>query len=314
LPANLNYFLLKRYIFKFKKQFKKLYYTSRALYFPVLNSQDLTLILDYYKKLILFVSQMCYSGGIMKIKVMLSLLCLFFFSSNVFPQEENPIKLVGKYFSLEEPGNKAKIILPDILSTNEEELNSVFSHDGKEFYFSRHKKPRGTGIMVMFLKDGIWTSPKLASFSNGDSDVDPALSPDGNKIFFGSVRSESLGQADIYMVTRTGVNSWSIPQHLGPVINTVRNENHPSVAEDGTLYFHSTGHGGFGESDIYKSEYIDGKYTKPENLGKAINSEYGDFDAFISPDEDYIIFSSNGRPDSFGKGDLYISFALKDCN
>jgi Tol biopolymer transport system component len=67
-----------------------------------------------------------------------------------------------------------------------------------------------------------------------------------------------------------------------------------------------------GGSDIYRSEYGSGQYKKPENLGRAINTEANEGDVCVAPDESFLIVSSSGRPDSYGKGDLYISIRQKD--
>jgi Tol biopolymer transport system component len=75
------------------------------------------------------------------------------------------------------------------------------------------------------------------------------------------------------------------------------------------LYFASNRDGGW---DIYVSKYVNGRYAAPEKLSDAINSEFGDWDPFLAPDESYMIFGSNGRSDGFGESDLYISFRNED--
>ena len=75
----------------------------------------------------------------------------------------------------------------------------------------------------------------------------------------------------------------------------------------GTLYFASNRPGSLGNHDIYRSRLVNGKYTKPENLGSQINSKYIEQDPFIAPDESYLLFTSVNRPDSLGQGDIYIS-------
>jgi Tol biopolymer transport system component len=53
---------------------------------------------------------------------------------------------------------------------------------------------------------------------------------------------------------------------------------------------------------------IEGKYAEPENLGKGINTPEREYDAFVAPDETYLIFSSYRLGEGLGKSDLYISF------
>ena len=105
---------------------------------------------------------------------------------------------------------------------------------------------------------------------------------------------------------------WSQPVNIGKPVNTLQNENYPSLTHNGMLYFHSRGHKGLGGLDIFHSSYVNGRYTTPQNLGESINSPYNDFDAFISSDGNTLIYCSNGRPDGIGSGDLYISFRRED--
>jgi hypothetical protein len=53
--------------------------------------------------------------------------------------------------------------------------------------------------------------------------------------------------------------------------------------------------------------FKDGKYAAPVSLPEAINSKGYEFNAFVDPDEEFILFSAYGRADDIGKGDLYIS-------
>ncbi len=80
-----------------------------------------------------------------------------------------------------------------------------------------------------------------------------------------------------------------------------------SAAGNGNLYYSSNYENNTGGFDIYRSQLIDGEYSKPENLGKNINSSFNEFHAYIAIDETYIILDSD-RDGGFGNNDLYISF------
>ena len=89
------------------------------------------------------------------------------------------------------------------------------------------------------------------------------------------------------------------------------------MAANGTLYFSSARQGGKGSLDIYRSRLVDGKYTEPENLGDGVNTPGPETDPFIAPDESYLLFASQGRPDGllgggavYARGDLYISYQV----
>jgi Tol biopolymer transport system component len=148
-----------------------------------------------------------------------------------------------------------------------------------------------------------------ASFSSEKKgDINPTISPDGKMLLYCSTfQLKSLGT---YFVKKVD-NTWSKPKQIDEIINNIRREWDISIARTGTIYFSAFINGGYGGSDIYKSEFINGKYTAPKNLGEKINSENSVSAVYISPDEDYIVFSSD-MPGGEGEEDLYVSFLNKD--
>ncbi len=207
-----------------------------------------------------------------------------------------------------------------IISTEDDEFGATFTPDGNTCYFTLQSPSTITSnIMVICVSNfinGKWNQPEIASFSGKYKDFNPSVSPDGSKLFFISnrpVNEKKKFDTDIWMVEKTA-DGWSEPKNLGDSINTSGFELGCSVAADGTLYFSTTGISG--NLDLYKSIFINGRYQKPQNLGDSINTAASETDPFIAPDQSYIIFSSQGRPDGLvGKGasaeyprsDLYIS-------
>ncbi len=94
-------------------------------------------------------------------------------------------------------------------------------------------------------------------------------------------------------------------------VNTEDHDSYPSLTRDGTIYFFSRRPGGLGESDIYRSRLVNGKYLKAENLGTVINTEEHEWDPFIAPDESFLVFCST-KAGGYGRDDLYISFREGD--
>ena len=237
-------------------------------------------------------------------------------SAGTARQEDFPV-LKGPYLGQEAPVKKAEVFLDGIISTlDEPEMCAAFGPDGREFFYNRILNDKWAIYSTREI-NGRWTEPAPLFPDSGFTDRDFTISPDGQKIFFGSDRprengGRQLGSPDIFVTTRIGPGRWTEPKNLGPPINTDRSENYPSEARSGNLYYFTSRDDGWGGCDIYISRWQDGRYSSPENLGPEINSEKHDWDAVIAPDEDFIIFSSQDRADSIGKQDLYISFKTKD--
>lgn len=196
-------------------------------------------------------------------------------------------------------------------------MNAAFTKNGKEFYYCTKYKNTWA---IFYTKEinGYWIKPKPMHFTSPDfADRDLTISPDGNRIYFGSNRPKKRGKKplkslDIYYIKRIYSTTWSYPINAGEIINSDYLDNYPAISRNRNLYFFSCRPDGIGLCDIYMSEFVKGRYKKPICLDNAINSEKNDWDAYISPDESYIIFSSQNRSDTIGDQDLYISFKKSD--
>ena len=222
-------------------------------------------------------------------------------------------QLTGPYLGQGPPGIKPALFAPGIVSTDQVELNAVFSPEGDLFYFTR-KNPDGLYvIMEMKRIEGKWTNPKIAPFSGVYEEADPIFSHDGEHLFYISKKPEKgFGPPHDILILKKEPGVWSEPINPGPPLNTEHNEIYPCITSDGTLYFNSDRPGSLGRRDFYKCRWIDGQFTEPENLGPPFSSEYNEGDIYVSPDKQYIIFVSVDRPNSYGSGDLYISFRDAD--
>jgi outer membrane protein OmpA-like peptidoglycan-associated protein/tetratricopeptide (TPR) repeat protein len=185
-------------------------------------------------------------------------------------------------------------------------LNRTFVHKDKGKKDNTNKTIRTHLLKIFYAtrKDGKWG--KLTPFflnSDEYSVGHPALSPDGKILYFVSDMKGGSGGTDIYYCSREG-EKWSKPTNLGPVINTFGNEMFPFIADNGDLYFSSDGHPGFGGLDIFVSRMVDGKWTRPKNLGRPMNSSYDDFSLAEYKNTGKGLFCSN-RPDGKGADDIY---------
>lgn len=202
-----------------------------------------------------------------------------------------------------------------IVSTPLPERDMAISPDGTEMFYTVQVRAVGFQTIIHRTKSkkGDWSAPQVAPFSGNFSDLEPAFSPDGKKLFFCSNRSVSGQQTkdyDIWVIEKTG-GGWSNPKNLGAPINTEKDEFFPSVAQNGNLYFTATRKNGIGKEDIFLSRWENNRYAEPQALDSAVNSTAYEFNAYVSPDEQFILFSSYGRAGEKGGGDLYIS--IKDA-
>ncbi|WP_162846906.1 TolB family protein [Marinicella litoralis] len=190
----------------------------------------------------------------------------------------------------------------------------ALSSKGDDLYVTMESISKDASQIISLQKTGKqWSKPMIASFSGQFKDLEPFLHPNGLQLYFASNRNAaqnaSTDHFDIWMTERASLNQpWGDPVKLNTMINTDEgDEFYPSVASNGNLYFTATKADGLGKEDIYVSRLVDGQYTQAEILPAAINSPTYEFNAYIAPDESMLIFSSYGRADDMGGGDLYIS-------
>ena len=221
--------------------------------------------------------------------------------------------------SQEPKNNSIEPFLPEIISEFPNVRDISISSNGREMYFSVQSYMGDLSAIVVIRKEADdWSKPEVASFSGKFHDIEPFLSPDGLKLYYASKRPVIASEVtskdfDIWFVERTDINSkWSQPINLGEPINTPGNEFYPAITTNGNLYFTSDGPASLGKDDIFFSKYINGKYTTPISLESSINSEGYEFNAFVAPDETFLIFTGYNRKDGFGSGDLYISYKNKE--
>ncbi|MCK5147180.1 PD40 domain-containing protein [bacterium] len=221
-------------------------------------------------------------------------------------QNQFPV-LEGEYLAQTPPGEIPELFAPGIICTGMDDRDIAISPDGREIFYGVLEKPH---YVLIWLKevDGVWQSHKIAPFSGSYNDYEPQFSPDGNRVYFCSERPmEGKGDpkdADIWYVEREG-ESWGEPQNPGAPLNSELNEFYPSVTKDGTVYF--TSH----TMKICRSEFKNGKYCEPEILPNPINTR-AEYNAFIDPDERYLIYTSHSWDHAAGRGDLFVAYRQDD--
>jgi outer membrane protein OmpA-like peptidoglycan-associated protein len=132
-----------------------------------------------------------------------------------------------------------------------------------------------------------------------------SITPDGKTIYFASNRLGGKGGMDIWKTEMKADKTWTQPINLGPDINTKDNEDAPFIHPDQkTLFFTSDGHNTMGGNDIFQSKIVNGKWTRPENLGYPINTTANDNYFTLLADGTRAYFSSDRKGGS-GSQDIY---------
>jgi Tol biopolymer transport system component len=198
------------------------------------------------------------------------------------------------------------------ISTDLSERDLAISPDGTEMFYTQQGNQHAYSFIIRRTKnkDNTWSAPTMAPFSGKYGDLEPAFTADGKKLFFSSNRpadgSTTVKDYDIWYVEKIG-SKWSEPVNAGVMINTVADEFYPSPAANGNLYFTAEYEHGIGKEDIFVCRWEQGQYTQSQPLDTAVNSKTWEFNAYVSPDEQYIFFTAYGRKGDQGGGDLYMS-------
>jgi len=182
----------------------------------------------------------------------------------------------------------------------------------------------GTTIML-FIGGKLYTSNKMVNgwsqpeeligdINEGKWQADAMVSSDGNALIFSSIRNSNYDyhtnniienyhgggefSSDIYVCLKNEDGGWGEAQNLGPVINTIYCDRSPFLHPDmKTLYFSSSGHGGLGGLDVFKSTRLHDScwncWSEPVNLGKEINTADKDWGYKITTDGNRAYFSKD---------------------
>jgi peptidoglycan-associated lipoprotein len=210
---------------------------------------------------------------------------------------------------LDKKGKWSTPVPVEFLNTEFEEGTPSFSSDYTEVWFTRceagKREKKGCVIMYSAREGTRWSDPvKVDLLADSLVAAHPAISPDGQTLYFVSDMPGGLGGKDIYRTTRTSPGSpWSRPENLGTDINTRGNELFPFVRDDGSLYFASDGLIGMGGLDIFRAVPQAGDGWMVENMKSPINSPADDFGITFEKGAEKGIFSSSRK--GRGDDDLY---------
>ena len=207
--------------------------------------------------------------------------------------------------------------LGDSINSKDLEYFPSLTIDGKKMIYTRRVNNTDEDFYESDLVDGKWSKAKpLGGKVNTNlNEGAQNISQDGQLLIFtGCNYPEGQGSCDLYFSLRTNTG-WSEPQNLGPIVNTDFWESSPSLSPDKRdLYFASSMAGGYGGKDIWVTHRLaTGKWSRPENLGEAVNTSGDESCPFMHADNETLYFNSNGHP-GYGMTDLFFAKKVNDSS
>ncbi len=209
-------------------------------------------------------------------------------------------------YSIAHPVPFNPINLGPNINTEANENFPCLTADGEKLIFSRIIDQED--FYESDIIDGQLEIPQpLTAINTPLNEGAQAISGDGQVLVFTACNySDSYGRCDLY-ISRKGSEGWSKPKNMGAVVNSPQWDSQPSLSADGkTLYFASNRSLGAGQTDIYKSEYIDNRWSKPELLPRPINGTFNSATPFIHADNTTLYFQADSFQ-NLGGFDLFMS-------
>ena len=184
------------------------------------------------------------------------------------------------------------------LNSEYDEGACSFTPDQREMYLTQCSSdpsyPRYAKIMKSNRSDAAWSKPSDVQLTRDtlSSYAHPAISPDGEWLYFTSDMPGGQGGLDIWRV-RLSSNGLGGVENLGPIINTPGDEEFPNFRPNGDLYFSSNGHPGMGGLDIFIATVGDNGKWQLEHPGYPLNSQGDDFGMTFEGPHNRGFFCSN---------------------
>lgn len=204
-------------------------------------------------------------------------------------------------------GQWQKPVPIDAINTEGHDAVMCISHDGQRLYIYRNVGLGNGDIFVSTLKGTQWGVPqKVKGINSTYWEGSVCFTPDEKYLYFSSERPGGAGGRDIWVAERLIDGSYGKVMSASAAINTPYDEDAPFITADGkTLFFSSTGHNSTGGYDVFRSDLKGGRWTKPYNIGKPVNSNQDDKYYWVSADGERGYYSSE-RKEGLGAQDILL--------
>ena len=188
----------------------------------------------------------------------------------------------------------------------------IFTKRKKELTATKLAYRENEELYYTINYDGFWDEalPFSSAINSHCNEGSACISRDGKTLYFARCKvtefqydcRDCIGSCDIYVSQLQEDTTWGVPTNLGPQVNTVYWDSHPTLSHsEDTLFFASDRLGGFGLSDIwYSVKQKDNKWSAAQNLGPIVNTRGNDVSPFYHPEHHVLYFSSTSQLMNFG--------------
>lgn len=190
-------------------------------------------------------------------------------------------------------------LMPELVSSDSLIHRGIFSNDYSVYYYTVSDKSFSKfDVKVIKNENGKWSKSKNAFFNSVYNDHGMSFSPDGNTLYFSSTRPTNLDSvANTWHIWKSEKRKekWNTPEFVDIPNLHDKLVSHPSIANDGTLYFHSSNLD-YSDMSIYYASQKDGKFQNANKINLTPENTTGYCTPYISPDNKYLIYATIGDP------------------
>jgi hypothetical protein len=250
-------------------------------------------------------------------KNLLALSFLVLISFEAVGQQAKTQSLDLSYLRLKPPGMIPELFAPDMIATGYNERDITISPDGTEIFYGI-LTGRQVTILYTRLDNGKWTEPEIAPFARNSPYffLEPCFSPDGRTVYFlttkppeGKEPKPGWSYQNIWASDKKNDETWGEIYNPDTALNRPNAQFYPSMTKTGTLYFTRSDEKS-GKSEILRARKKGNKFEAPEVLPPVINGNGNIFNAFVSPDESFLIGCVENKKNVINPGftNYYIFF------
>ncbi|MBI5008289.1 MAG: PD40 domain-containing protein [Bacteroidia bacterium] len=210
---------------------------------------------------------------------------------------------------------------PEIIATGFYERDITISPDGTEIFYGLITD-RHVTILNTRISDGKWTEPEIAPFARNSNYffLEPCFSPDGRTIYFLSTKPPEGKEPkagwtyqNIWASDKKNDGTWGEIYNPDTALNRLNSQFYPSLTKTGTIYF-TRSDAKTGKSEILRARKKGNRFDTPEHLPPVINASGNIYNAFISPDESFLIGCIENKNNEINPGFSNYCIFFRDSN